>query len=168
MTAHQTWVEWRLRVMGVLRLLRGHLDGSELSKEELVPMIEEVEKLAPSTTAAPIPIRLNCPECGELHIDEDEFATKTPSYPFMPALRAFLEACNRSHGWRSLPTGLWGRPEADRLEGRCSTAPAPSVLRGVWVSLQLQRARSSRLDVHRRNLALREARAGGDLNAELR
>lgn len=25
---------------------------------------------------APSPIRLNCPECGALHIDEGEFATK--------------------------------------------------------------------------------------------
>jgi hypothetical protein len=25
---------------------------------------------------APIPMRLTCPECGELHIDEGEFATK--------------------------------------------------------------------------------------------
>ncbi len=24
----------------------------------------------------PIPIRLNCPECGELHVDEGEFATR--------------------------------------------------------------------------------------------
>lgn len=24
----------------------------------------------------PIPMRLNCPECGELHIDEGRFATK--------------------------------------------------------------------------------------------
>lgn len=24
----------------------------------------------------PVPIRLTCPECGELHIDEGEFATK--------------------------------------------------------------------------------------------
>ena len=24
----------------------------------------------------PIPIRLNCPACGEIHIDEGEFATK--------------------------------------------------------------------------------------------
>jgi rubredoxin len=24
----------------------------------------------------PIPMRLTCPECGELHIDEGEFATK--------------------------------------------------------------------------------------------
>jgi hypothetical protein len=26
---------------------------------------------------APIPIRLECPTCGELHIDEGEFATKS-------------------------------------------------------------------------------------------
>jgi len=24
----------------------------------------------------PVPMRLNCPECGALHIDEGEFATK--------------------------------------------------------------------------------------------
>lgn len=27
-------------------------------------------------TPDPIPIRLHCPSCGELHIDEGEFATK--------------------------------------------------------------------------------------------
>lgn len=29
-----------------------------------------------STPVAPIPMRLHCPECGDLHIDEGEFATK--------------------------------------------------------------------------------------------
>lgn len=34
-------------------------------------------KLADVTPAvAPVPMRLNCPDCGELHIDEGEFATK--------------------------------------------------------------------------------------------
>lgn len=27
--------------------------------------------------SAPVPMRLNCPECGELHLDEGEFATKS-------------------------------------------------------------------------------------------
>lgn len=34
--------------------------------------LEAVERAAP----APIPMRIPCPECGELHIDEGEFATK--------------------------------------------------------------------------------------------
>lgn len=29
-----------------------------------------------SDVDAPIPMRLTCPECGELHVDEGEFATK--------------------------------------------------------------------------------------------
>ena len=31
---------------------------------------------APPPDPLPIPIRLGCPGCGELHIDEGEFATK--------------------------------------------------------------------------------------------
>jgi predicted RNA-binding Zn-ribbon protein involved in translation (DUF1610 family) len=31
---------------------------------------------ASSAQARPIPMRLNCPECGELHIDVGEFSTK--------------------------------------------------------------------------------------------
>lgn len=32
---------------------------------------DEIDKLS-----QPIPIRLNCPSCGKLHVDDGEFATK--------------------------------------------------------------------------------------------
>ena len=35
-----------------------------------------LELLDAQTPPAPIPVRLECPACGELHIDEGEFATK--------------------------------------------------------------------------------------------
>jgi len=40
--------------------------------------IDEIGKClhAAMTEPEPIPIRLNCPDCGILHIDEGEFATK--------------------------------------------------------------------------------------------
>jgi predicted RNA-binding Zn-ribbon protein involved in translation (DUF1610 family) len=40
---------------------------------------ERVAKIARSAIDAltrPVPMRLTCPECGELHVDEGEFATK--------------------------------------------------------------------------------------------
>lgn len=33
----------------------------------------EIESLSQAT---PIPIRISCPKCGELHVDEGEFATR--------------------------------------------------------------------------------------------
>jgi predicted RNA-binding Zn-ribbon protein involved in translation (DUF1610 family) len=38
---------------------------------ELQAALAEIERLR-----SPVPIRLNCPSCGELHIDEGAFATK--------------------------------------------------------------------------------------------
>jgi hypothetical protein len=38
--------------------------------------IAEQSRLAAESIAEPIPMRLHCPECGELHIDVGEFATK--------------------------------------------------------------------------------------------
>lgn len=34
------------------------------------------QEAAEAERAKPIPMRLRCPQCGELHIDEGEFATK--------------------------------------------------------------------------------------------
>ena len=39
-------------------------------------LVVEVEKAMEAANAAPIPMRLPCPKCGELHIDEGEFETK--------------------------------------------------------------------------------------------
>jgi predicted RNA-binding Zn-ribbon protein involved in translation (DUF1610 family) len=36
----------------------------------------ELKVLKASAVVPPIPMRLTCPDCGELHIDEGEFATK--------------------------------------------------------------------------------------------
>jgi hypothetical protein len=46
---------------------------------EICPTCLECPRLhrqMPARTLAPIPIRLECPACGELHIDVGEFATK--------------------------------------------------------------------------------------------
>lgn len=53
---HSFWPEigWSLDVAYSMEKYRRHLDG-ELGAT---------------------PMRLNCPECGELHVDEGEFATK--------------------------------------------------------------------------------------------
>ena len=43
---------------------------------EICPACLEAVRLYGRQVAPPIPIRLACPGCGELHIDEGEFATK--------------------------------------------------------------------------------------------
>lgn len=39
-------------------------------------LLARIEEERRSVMVVVIPMRLNCPECGELHIDEGEFATK--------------------------------------------------------------------------------------------
>jgi predicted RNA-binding Zn-ribbon protein involved in translation (DUF1610 family) len=43
--------------------------------DEIVAMAEEIQRRR-QTIEEPIPMRLPCPACGRLHIDEGEFATK--------------------------------------------------------------------------------------------
>lgn len=53
---------------------------SEMSQERVASeLFDEVARLRQQVAeiaALPIPMRLPCPECGEVHIDEGEFATK--------------------------------------------------------------------------------------------
>jgi hypothetical protein len=53
---------------------------SESTGRELVAALRaeqaRVKELRARFAVLPIPIRLGCPGCGELHIDEGEFATK--------------------------------------------------------------------------------------------
>jgi hypothetical protein len=58
-SADESWPPTRLRFMGQ----NGHVDGTDYVRADLA-------------NVAPIPLRLNCPTCGALHIDEGEFATK--------------------------------------------------------------------------------------------
>jgi len=77
MTTHAEWAEWRERTVGVLRLAQVMMgDETADARVELRQAIAEVIALAPPADMTPIPIRLECPACGELHIDEGEFATK--------------------------------------------------------------------------------------------
>jgi uncharacterized Zn finger protein len=44
---------------------------------EICPFcLEEEKRIEMGVVAAPIPMRLTCPECGELHLDVGEFASK--------------------------------------------------------------------------------------------
>ena len=40
----------------------------------------------------PIPMRLTCPDCGELHLDEGVFATKPHHEPRVERLQELLRA----------------------------------------------------------------------------
>jgi hypothetical protein len=71
----QTWLDWRVRVLGVLGLTREHVVRTTLKSSEpytqLIDAIDEVIRLAPPTASDdPIPMRLVCEDCGNLHIDE--------------------------------------------------------------------------------------------------
>ena len=55
-------------------------------RRQLVDAIDEINRLS-----APIPMRLLCPICGELHVDAGEFATK-------PHHTHACQACG--HVWR--------------------------------------------------------------------
>lgn len=44
------------------------LGNDHLGRESLSMLVAKLQ--------APVPMRLRCPSCGELHIDEGEFATK--------------------------------------------------------------------------------------------
>ncbi len=69
-----------------LEAIRVHLNCAPDSQEvvnavrnqshELQLYKSELERLKRIYAAAPIPMRLTCPECGELHVDVGEFATK--------------------------------------------------------------------------------------------
>ena len=58
---------------------------------------------------APIPMRLTCPSCGELHIDVGEFATKPHHTHALPALRDGLATSGRRDRRRALPARLQER-----------------------------------------------------------
>jgi rubredoxin len=45
---------------------------SSISATRMLDEVRELRKL----WAAPIPMRLMCPTCGDLHVDQGEFATK--------------------------------------------------------------------------------------------
>lgn len=73
----------------------------------------------------PIPMRLNCPECGELHVDEGEFATKIHT----------THACQACGGvWRPavVPTvGVRFLPGFKNEDRASSTAPVTVLSRFV-------------------------------------
>ncbi len=50
-------------------LSHGNYVHEETAFQEMKAALEQQEK-------KPIPMRLHCPECGELHIDKGDFATK--------------------------------------------------------------------------------------------
>lgn len=57
----------------------GEKPGSDIAWVRL-PWLDEVVRVFSmpwERPNEPIPMRLTCPECGELHIDEGEFATKS-------------------------------------------------------------------------------------------
>lgn len=64
MTTTAEYVEQHLRD-GVSDFLRPHV----------AEVLSELDALA-RAKLAPVPMRITCPDCGELHIDEGEFATK--------------------------------------------------------------------------------------------
>jgi len=77
MTTHAEWADWRCRTVGLLRLLHEMMkDETDDNRVKVRQAVAEVIALAPSADMTPIPIRLECPACGGLHIDEGEFATK--------------------------------------------------------------------------------------------
>lgn len=59
----------RRGVLGVLQSVGIH-PGADMYWPRLI------EGLASVFERQPVPMRLECPSCGELHIDEGEFATK--------------------------------------------------------------------------------------------
>jgi predicted RNA-binding Zn-ribbon protein involved in translation (DUF1610 family) len=79
MSTRQDWLDWRGRVLGVLRLAQDVIDIGGVDTQPSIDCkaaMAELIQLAPSTEEEPVAMRLKCPACGELHIDEGEFATK--------------------------------------------------------------------------------------------
>lgn len=50
--------------------------GTPAGAERIVRNLLAQYDLLPPDKRLPVPMRLQCPACGELHIDEGEFATK--------------------------------------------------------------------------------------------
>lgn len=62
------------------RLLAAHrgeaIDWSRVPKDERDRWVGVAQTAKSAVAASPVPMRLHCPECGGLHLDEGEFATK--------------------------------------------------------------------------------------------
>lgn len=74
----------------------------------------EAAGILPAPTALqPVPVQLNCPECGVAHVDEGEWATRLHK-------THQCQACK--HEWRpyEYPTvGVAGKADTDRVEALC-------------------------------------------------
>jgi len=67
-----------------------------------------------NVTLEPVPMRLTCPECGALHIDEGEFATKPHhTHSCQKCGLTWRPAVVHTVGVRFLP-GFKNEPTADR------------------------------------------------------
>lgn len=81
MSSLNEWIEWRVRVTGVLSLMRDMIQSpprfdKKTDRKLLMDAIRDALARAPSTEPEPIPMIMFCPLCGGRHIDEDDFVTK--------------------------------------------------------------------------------------------
>lgn len=73
--ARVSHAEMRAALIGQFRMLPAN--KGKLPSDNTVGMLYVAQQEAAELAAAlPIPMRLRCPGCGELHIDVGEFATK--------------------------------------------------------------------------------------------
>lgn len=63
------------RLAAAITFLRQFYLGDGAEGESVALVCDEIERLA-EQAESPIPIRLNCPECSELHVDEGEWASR--------------------------------------------------------------------------------------------
>lgn len=69
--------EWQRGFGGPHHVLTELLPEAQAGWRAVAKLVEGNARLVKAdTTTTPVPMRLHCPECGGLHVDEGEFATK--------------------------------------------------------------------------------------------